>query len=65
MEGDTDAQQEFGTAFSPFWKALEDFIEPLALPIRKVEPQTEDEPPAREVGPLTRRLGRQPGRTSR
>ncbi|WP_206508011.1 hypothetical protein [Streptomyces chrestomyceticus] len=27
MEGDTDAQQEFGTAFSPFWKALEDFID--------------------------------------
>ncbi|MEU7154361.1 ABC transporter permease [Streptomyces sp. NPDC045456] len=27
MEGDSEAQQEFGSAFSPFWKALEDFID--------------------------------------
>ncbi|MEU7206645.1 ABC transporter permease [Streptomyces sp. NPDC045470] len=27
MEGDSEAQQEFGSAFSPFWKALENFID--------------------------------------
>ncbi len=27
MEGDPDAREEFRTAFSPFWAALEDFIE--------------------------------------
>ncbi|RSO06648.1 hypothetical protein DMH18_27255 [Streptomyces sp. WAC 06783] len=27
MEGDADAREEFRTAFSPFWAALEDFVE--------------------------------------